>query len=139
MSLKQIIGLALALAPAALQAETVRWEILNGIEMTPEDGNPQWYTASVPLLPAGTSIDFTDGDMARTTAPPPADNTSDFTVDKDGKVVPYASFTPTAVDATGADLGDAVWYTLQGLRADNPRKGIYIRVDRSGKASKVRF
>ncbi len=53
--------------------------------------------------------------------------------------MPYASFTPTAVDAIGADLGAAVWYTLQGLRADNPRKGIYIRVDRSGKASKVRF
>lgn len=137
MSLKPIIYLAAALLPAMLHAETVRWEILRGMEMTPEEGNPQWYTATIPVLPSGTSIDFTDGDMARTTAAHTADNTTVFTVDSDGKVVPYDTFTPTTIHTPDTSAGaEAVYYTLQGVRVDRPGKGLYIRV-LNGKASKI--
>ena len=43
---------------------------------------------------------------------------------------------PTAVEAIGAEEGEAVYYNLQGVRVDNPEHGIYVKVV-NGKASKV--
>lgn len=42
----------------------------------------------------------------------------------------------TGVDEIAADEDEAVYYNLQGVRVDNPGKGVYIVV-RSGKATKV--
>lgn len=47
--------------------------------------------------------------------------------------------TTTGVEDVDADnTADAVYYNMQGVRVDNPGKGVYIEV-RGGKASKVMF
>lgn len=47
--------------------------------------------------------------------------------------------TTTGVEEVDADnTADAVYYNMQGVRVDNPGKGVYIEV-RGGKASKVMF
>lgn len=43
---------------------------------------------------------------------------------------------PTGVEGIGADEEDAVYYNLQGVKVDNPEKGIFVKVV-NGTASKV--
>lgn len=44
--------------------------------------------------------------------------------------------TPTAVEAVEASDGEAVYYNMQGVRVENPERGIFIKVE-NGKASKI--
>lgn len=44
--------------------------------------------------------------------------------------------TPTGVEAIGAEEGDAEYFTLQGVKVQNPEKGIFIKVT-NGNAVKV--
>ena len=46
------------------------------------------------------------------------------------------SNTDTSVADMAADLSEAVYYTIDGIKAENPAHGLYIRVQ-GGKASKV--
>lgn len=43
---------------------------------------------------------------------------------------------PTGIDGIGAEDGEAEYYTLQGVKVQNPERGIYIKVE-GGKASKI--
>ena len=50
--------------------------------------------------------------------------------------VEYANTTPTGIDGIEAEDGEAVYFNLQGVRVQNPEKGIFIRVQ-NGKAVKI--
>lgn len=51
-------------------------------------------------------------------------------------VVKYVNNDTTSLAGIEAEAGEAVYYNLQGVRVDNPIKGLYIRVA-NGKSSKV--
>ena len=50
--------------------------------------------------------------------------------------VEYANTTPTGIDGIEAENGEAVYFNLQGVRVQNPEKGIFIRVQ-NGNATKI--
>ena len=50
--------------------------------------------------------------------------------------VEYATSTPTGIAGIEAEDGEAVYFNLQGVRVQNPEKGIFIRVQ-NGSATKI--
>lgn len=50
--------------------------------------------------------------------------------------VAYAPSTPTGIASIEAEDGEAVYFNLQGVRVQNPEKGIFIRVQ-NGNATKI--
>lgn len=132
------LAAAMMAAPAMLRADNVRWGIVD-TEMTPVEGRPGCYEATLPQLPDGASIDFTDGPNSRTTAAYTHDGTSEFTVDASGRVVPYTTggITTDITIAPAPDAsGTARYYTPAGIPVENPSQGLFIKVV-NGKATKV--
>lgn len=81
--------LLLLLAGAAgASAESVRWTIADKA-MSPVPGKTGCYSATLPPLPAGSAIDFTDGGAARTAQPYVPGSDTELTVDSRGCVVPW--------------------------------------------------
>lgn len=83
MKKNYIIMLSLLLAAAASHGETVRYTIVDNAPMTAVEGHDGWFEYPLSSLPSGATIDFNDGDAARTTVPYTVGGTwySAYTVD----------------------------------------------------------
>ena len=127
--------LLLLLAGAAgASAESVRWTIADKA-MSPVPGKTGCYSATLPPLPAGSAIDFTDGGAARTAQPYVPGSDTELTVDSRGCVVPWTG--PSGVLAAPVAPGASeLWFDLQGHPVENPSRGVFIRV-LNGQATKI--
>lgn len=127
--------LLLLLAGAAgASAESVRWTIADKA-MSPVPGKPGCYSATLPPLPAGSAIDFTDGGAARTAQPYVPGSDTELTVDSRGCVVPWTG-SSGVLAAPVAPGASELWFDLQGHPVENPSRGVFIRV-LNGQATKI--
>lgn len=69
MNFNKIAILSLLIAATTSSAETVRYTIVDGAKMTAVADNDGWFEYPLGALPAGSTIDFTDGDTHRGTTP----------------------------------------------------------------------
>ncbi|MCM1518979.1 MAG: hypothetical protein NC117_10085 [Pseudoflavonifractor sp.] len=69
MKTSYTIMLSLLLAATASHGETVRYTIVDNTPMTAVEGHDGWFEYPLSALPSGSTIDFNDGDAARTTVP----------------------------------------------------------------------
>lgn len=69
MNFNKIAILSLLLAATTSSAETVRYTIVDGAQMTAVADNDGWFEYPLGVLPAGSTVDFTDGDTHRGTIP----------------------------------------------------------------------
>ncbi len=113
---------------------------VNDTPMTPVAGADNTFEYIFRDHPAAYNVMFNNGGWSGGQAGPYyEENPGDATYKiQDGNIIKDTTTSVISAIAT-ADDAKAAYYTLQGLRVDRPEKGIYIRVDRSGKASKVRF
>ncbi len=119
-------GITAADANAYVKYSNVEVTDINGKEFTIKDGDNTiegYDTFSYSGLAAKTNVDITGFVVMR---------------DKTPRIAPILieATTETGIAGIEAEDGEAVYFNLQGVRVQNPEKGIFIRVQ-NGKAVKI--
>lgn len=119
-------GITAADASAYVKYSNVEIADINGKEFAIKDGDNTiggYDTFSYSGLAAKTNVDITGFVVMR---------------DKTPRIAPILieATTETGISSIEAENGEAIYFNLQGVRVQNPEKGIFIRVQ-NGKAVKI--